>query len=108
MSDFEYKYMKQYMADEERTRFLIAGIVAVVFVIGLVIAVTFTPNPATAQEVLRQAGFSEGVLTESGGLTMRCGSGDEYYYRLRAKNPKGEMTDVTVCCGILKDCTIRY
>jgi hypothetical protein len=108
MSDFEYKPMKSAEADEDRYRILVASIIAAVFVIGFVISITFTPDPATAQAVLREAGFSEGVVTESGGLTMRCSSGDTYYYRLRAKNPKGEPTDVTICCGILKDCTIRY
>jgi hypothetical protein len=106
--DFEYKYNKMFRADEDRTRLLISGIIATCVVVLVVLAATFTPDPATAQAVLREAGFSEGVVTESGGIAMRCGSGDAYYYRLRAKNPKGELSDVTICCGIFKDCTIRY
>ena len=76
------------------------------FVFAILFILVLKPDPATAIQVVEQAGFSEGVVTESGIITFRCN--DSYYYRVRAKNPKGDVTEVTVCCGIFKDCTIRY
>ena len=78
-----------------------------VFGIGYLVA-NATPDPGTAINAVNRAGFTEARVIESGVITFRCSESDSYYYRVAAKNPKGDPTEVTVCCGILKDCTVRY
>ena len=106
--EFEYKFFKGATADEDRVRFLVAGIIAVfVLVLGCV-SIAILPDPNVALKVLEEAGFSGGKVEESGVWTLRCSDDDYVYYRVIAKNPKGEPTEATVCCGIFKDCTIRF
>ena len=92
----------------EVTRLVISMVVALA-VIGLVaLMVSFQPNPTTAIDTMQSAGFQEVKVTESGSLTFRCSHGDSYFYRVEATNPLGHRVEATVCCGILKSCTIRY
>lgn len=37
-----------------------------------------------------------------------CSDSDNFSTRFTAKNPQGKLVSGTVCCGILKGCTIRY
>ena len=107
--DFDYTFRKKLSADEDRVRLLISGIIAVCVLLLFVGWAAFTPDSDIAIQVVRRAGLSEGRVTESGGpFNFRCSSDDSYYYRVEAKNPKGDPTLVTVCCGVFKDCTVRY
>ena len=92
---------------EDTVRWLFAAAVVAGLLIVIFLGIVIEPDPKTAIQVVEQAGFTEGQVFESGIITFRCGD-DSYYYRVRAKNPKGDVTEVTVCCGVFKDCTIRY
>lgn len=66
------------------------------------------PDPATALRAVDEAGFTQAEVVESGVDMYRCARSDAVYYRVRAANSKGDKVVVTVCCGIYKDCTVRY
>lgn len=39
---------------------------------------------------------------------MDCGRGDEFRSHFTAKNAEGRPVQGTICCGWMKDCTVRY
>ena len=91
----------------------VGGLVTAAMVtLGIFVLVTLvanaTPDPARAILAVDKAGFSDARVIESGIVTFRCSGSDSFYYRIAAKNAKGDPTEVTVCCGVLKYCTIRY
>ena len=63
-------------------------------------------NDALANETLLKAGFTDPEITGIG--FFDCGSGDISMMRFEATNPQGTRMSGTVCCGLLKRCTIRY
>jgi len=93
---------------EEMKRLTLSMLVALVVIGFAALLAFFQPNPATAIDTMESAGFQEVRVTESGSLTFRCSSGDSYFYRVEATNPLGHRVEATVCCGVLKNCTIRY
>ena len=63
-------------------------------------------NPSASREALSKAGFSD--ITIGGYDTWSCGKDDPYATHFRAKNPLSKYVEGTVCCGVLKSCTVRF
>ncbi len=63
-------------------------------------------SPDRAHETLEKAGFTE--ITTLGYDYFACSEDDNFRTKFRAKNPQGVMVEGTVCCGLLKSCTIRF
>lgn len=59
-----------------------------------------------ARETLDQQGFTNIFPHDKGVSFVVCG-GDLYYYNFTATNPIGKQVDITVCCDLMKACTIR-
>ena len=60
-----------------------------------------------AKETLLDAGYTE-IITGGYGL-LACGKDDVFATEFTALNPAGTRNvKGTVCCGILKGCTIRH
>ncbi len=55
--------------------------------------------------VLEQAGFEDIQIT--GYEPFSCSESDQFRTGFRAKGPTGKNSTGTVCCGLLKSCTIR-
>lgn len=57
-------------------------------------------------DALHKAGFYD---VETTGYEMfACGEDDTFKTGFRAKNALGVTVEGTVCCGVFKDCTIRF
>lgn len=89
-----------------RTVGLLAG--GVLAVLGIFFVMTSSPDPEDGKRAAEASGIADPTVIESGYINLRCGSGDNYFYRVRGKNVRGEMVTATVCCGLIKDCTVRY
>lgn len=60
-----------------------------------------------SRKTLRSSGYSDIEIT--GYNWLECGEGDAFHTGFRAKNPRGETVEGTVCCGLAtKGCTIRF
>lgn len=59
-----------------------------------------------ARSALRKHGFTN--ISVDGWALWGCGEQDKVGQRFTAKNAQGEPVDGTVCCGVLKGCTIRF
>lgn len=57
-------------------------------------------------KTLKQAGFHD--IKTQGFDMWACGKGDNYATKFVAKNAEGQTARGTVCCGWLKNCTIRF
>ena len=63
-------------------------------------------SPDRTKETLTKAGYTD---IEIGGYDLfSCGEDDDFATNFIANNPTGQRVSGTVCCGILKRCTIRY
>jgi hypothetical protein len=88
------------------SRLAIAG-----FVAGLVVVIFwFVPVACTAPdatvETLRRAGYNS---VEVGGYAwFACGEDDMFATRFSATNGNGARVEGVVCCGAIKNCTIRW
>lgn len=67
------------------------------------ILVGCTDNAATVS-TLRKAGFTD--IQTTGWEPFACD--DQFVTGFRARNPRGEMVSGVVCCGFLKNCTVRW
>lgn len=98
-----------YNSDDGRGRVLWACVVAVVTVGLIVLLAVSSLDKGSAERAVESAGFTDAQVIESGYITLRCGEDDDaMYYRVRAINPHGEKVTMTVCCGVFKDCTVRF
>lgn len=62
--------------------------------------------PKASSETLRRSGYTN---IETGGYDFfSCGQDDAFATHFRAKNPQGVEVEGTVCCGLLKSCTVRF
>lgn len=59
-----------------------------------------------AERTLKAHGMSNIEIT--GHAWTGCGKGDNFRSHFTAKNVKGEAVDGTICCGWMKDCTVRF
>ena len=60
-----------------------------------------------SRKTLRSSGYFDIEIT--GYSWFECGDNDTFHTGFRAKNPRGEAVEGTVCCGFLaKGCTVRF
>lgn len=57
-------------------------------------------------ETLRKSGFTD--IQTTGYDFFSCSDEDTFSTAFVATNPKGERVEGAVCCGIFKNCTIRF
>lgn len=58
------------------------------------------------KKTLESSGFTD---IETGGFNLfACGKDDNFATDFTAKNANGQKVSGTVCCGILKGCTVRF
>ena len=63
-------------------------------------------DEAASRTALENYGFTEIRFT---GFDMwACGKGDDFATGFVATNPTGKRVTGTVCCGLLKSCTVRF
>jgi hypothetical protein len=65
-----------------------------------------TPNDTTATKALQSMGFTNIQLT--GYEFTSCSKEDELNTGFTATNAQGQSVSGVVCCGWLKDCTVRF
>lgn len=65
-----------------------------------------TVSDSKAKEVLRSAGYTNIEIGEH--AWFACSEGDEFASKFTATNANGQRVSGAVCCGILKNCTIRF
>ncbi len=58
------------------------------------------------RETLEKSGFSD--IEVGGYAPFACAKGDAFQTKFTAKNPLGRRVEGVVCCGWLKDCTVRF
>ncbi len=80
-------------------------------VIAALVAVPFACGAGCTDEdrtrtTLRKAGYRD--VTVGDYAWGECGKHDSYATEFTAINPSGERVSGTVCCGILKGCTVRF
>ena len=70
-------------------------------------ATTACTSDVQSKQTLLDAGYTEISLT--GYAPFACGEGDTFSTSFTALNPKGNRNvKGTVCCGLMKGCTIRH
>lgn len=57
-------------------------------------------------KTLNKAGYTN--IKTTGYKIFACGKGDYFHTGFRAKNAGGQVVTGTVCCGVIKGCTIRF
>ena len=63
--------------------------------------------PDSSRETLQKAGYENIEIT--GYAPLNCGEDDTFSTGFTATNPKGEVVEGVVCCGLItKKCTIRF
>ena len=60
----------------------------------------------SARSTLRAYGFTDIHFT--GYSFFACGKDDFTATGFKAKNQQGQIVEGTVCCGVLKSCTVRF
>ena len=63
-------------------------------------------NETDSMRTLRSSGFRDVRLT--GWAPLTCSDKDTFSTGFEATNPAGERVSGVVCCGILKNCTVRF
>lgn len=90
-----------------KSRILIA-IFAVITVLEINFGFGFAPSEEVARKAATTMGFRNiSVTNKSRFFKMNCGRGDIIQYDARATNSNNNSAEITICCGILKSCTIR-
>ena len=52
--------------------------------------------------------FGSPLVKFTGYDAFSCSQDDTFHTGFVAKNPKGDTVKGTVCCGVLKSCTVRF
>lgn len=60
----------------------------------------------STEDTLQKSGFTD--IKTTGWSPFACGEDDTFSTGFRAKNPQGVTVTGTVCCGLLKGCTVRF
>ena len=71
-----------------------------------VLAFSGCTAPDKSRETLRKSGYTD--ITITGFSAFSCSDSDTYSTGLSALNPAGQRVSGTVCCGLLKSCTVRF
>lgn len=85
--------------------------VKVIFAIGLLLLLLFTlgnygTSPEQVNTTLNKQGFEKVVPGELS--LFGCGEDDMPGRRFVAVNPRGVEVEGIVCCGLFKNCTVRF
>lgn len=59
-----------------------------------------------SKRVLVNSGYTQIEL--KGVALFSCSDDDGFSRKFTAINPRGERVDGTICCGLLKSCTVRF
>jgi hypothetical protein len=62
--------------------------------------------PDRAQATLKKSGYTD--ITIGGHDYFSCSRDDYSSTHFKAKNPVGQSVEGTVCCGLMKSCTVRF
>lgn len=84
-------------------------IIVCIFVTALFVIVFGTSgctDGTRSEAALRAAGYDE--ITTTGWKPLVCGEEDTFSTGFNALSPRGEKVSGTVCCGLVKGCTIRF
>jgi hypothetical protein len=61
----------------------------------------------SAKSTLRSHGFTN-IRTTGWGGPLRCSDSDRFNTGFEATNPQGQRVSGVVCCGLFKNCTVRF
>jgi hypothetical protein len=75
-------------------------------VLVVLLAILACTDENATRETLRKSGYTK--IQTTGYSFFECGEGDTFHTGFTATNPAGERVSGTVCCGILKGCTVRF
>lgn len=75
------------------------------FLIVFLLASACTDDTDTIR-TLNSSGYTD--IHTTGYRFFACGQGDDFSTGFRAKNQTGQIVTGTVCCGLLKNCTVRF
>lgn len=78
----------------------------IAFILILFVFVAGCTSADKATSTLENAGYTD--VTIGGYDFLGCGQDDFSHTEFTAKNPAGKEVSGTVCCGVLKKCTIRF
>jgi hypothetical protein len=84
----------------------LVALFGMVFVVALSILSGCTTDEDETRTTLENMGFTD--VQPSDIALWGCGHGDKYGRNFKAKNPAGHYVNGTVCCGIIKSCTVRF
>ena len=63
-------------------------------------------SQSKAAEVLSNEGFTDVQVT--GHAWFACSKGDSFSSNFTAVNPRGQTVEGSICCGVIKSCTVRW
>jgi hypothetical protein len=72
----------------------------------LMLAACAPVSEETLNEKVRAAGFTD--VRDDGWAIFGCGEHDTFRSKFTAKNAHGQWVSGTLCCGWLKNCTVRF
>ena len=74
------------------------------------LALLLLVSACTAEQWSKQAAEKAGFTdVEAGGYAwFACGKDDEFATKFRGTNVNGQRVEGAVCCGLMKNCTVRF
>jgi hypothetical protein len=91
--------------DDSRFTLIVLALFAIVALLVVVGSGGFRSSDDRIRSVLQRAGYSE--IEVGGWSPMTCADDDLTSTSFQARGPNGKVSG-TVCCGVLKGCTIRW
>lgn len=73
---------------------------------GIAIILAACSNSDASRRALEQQGFTD--IETTGWSPMSCSDDDTFSTGFKATNAQGQRVSGTVCCGWLKNCTVRW
>lgn len=89
-----------------------AGVLKPIAILALLVCILLAfgtgscTDESNTHRTLAAHGFTD-VRTMGYGW-FACGQHDTFATKFTAKNPKGQHVEGAVCCGLLKNCTVRF
>jgi hypothetical protein len=72
----------------------------------LALIITSCTDESSTIRTLQASGFTD--IKTTGHNFWACSDDDEYSTGFIATNPLGQRVSGTVCCGLFKNCTVRF
>lgn len=88
-----------------RSRIVLWELLVVLVLLLAVLLLPSCTDDDRTRRILEASGYTHVQLT--GWSAFTCSGDDVYATGFRAIGPTGVTVEGTVCCGVLKDCTIR-